>query len=99
MSQVTEALAGEPTDHLVQEPRVADLYRHFLTFASTILDRVFLLKGRYSAFEVRTHGEDIVADLVKRGGGCFLLGAHMGSFEVVRALGGDAHGLRVSLVM
>lgn len=84
---------------LAREPRVTDLYRHFLTFASTILDRVFLLKGRYSEFEVRTHGEEIVADLVARGGGCFLLGAHMGSFEVVRALGGDAHGLRVSLVM
>jgi predicted LPLAT superfamily acyltransferase len=84
---------------LAREPRVVDLYRHFLTFASTILDRVFLLKGRYSAFEVRTHGEEIVADLVKHGGGCFLLGAHMGSFEVVRALGGDARGMRVSLVM
>jgi predicted LPLAT superfamily acyltransferase len=84
---------------LAREPRLTDLYRHFLTFASTILDRVFLLKGRYSEFEVRTHGEEIVADLVAQGGGCFLLGAHMGSFEVVRALGGDAHGLRVSLVM
>lgn len=84
---------------LAREPGVADIYRHFLTFASTILDRVFLLKGRYSDFEVRTYGEEIVADLVAQGGGCFLLGAHMGSFEVVRALGGDAHGLRVSLVM
>lgn len=84
---------------LAREPRVADLYRHFLTFASTILDRVFLLKGRYSEFEVRTHGEEIVADVVERGGGCFLLGAHVGSFEVIRALGGDARGLRVSLVM
>lgn len=84
---------------LAREPRVADLYRHVLTFASTILDRVFLLRGRYTAFDVRTHGEEIVADLVAQGGGCFLLGAHMGSFEVVRALGGDAHGLRVSLVM
>ena len=84
---------------LAREPRVADLYRHFLTFASTILDRVFLLKGRYSEFEIHTHGEDVVADLVARGEGCFLLGAHMGSFEVIRALGGDARGLRVSLVM
>lgn len=84
---------------LAREPRLGDLYRHFLTFASTILDRVFLLKGRYAQFDIRTHGENLVADMLARGEGCFLLGAHMGSFEVIRAFGGDARGLRVSLVM
>ena len=84
---------------LGREPRIGDLFRHFLTFASTILDRVFLLRGQYAQFEIHTHGEHLVSEMVARGQGCFLLGAHMGSFEVIRSLGGDAHGLRVSLVM
>lgn len=84
---------------LAREPRVGDVYRHFLAFASTILDRVFLLKGRYAKFDIRTHGEDIVDDTVARGEGCFLLGAHMGSFEVIRSVGDNARGLSVSLVM
>ena len=84
---------------LAREPRTSDLLTHCLTFASTILDRVFLLKGQYAQFDVRTHGESLVKDMVASGHGCFLLGAHMGSFEVIRALGNDAQGLRVSLVM
>jgi predicted LPLAT superfamily acyltransferase len=84
---------------LDREPRLGDIYRHFLNFAFTVLDRVFLLRGRYAQFDIRTHGEHLVADLVGRGDGCFLLGAHMGSFEVIRALGGDARAVRVSLVM
>ena len=84
---------------LGREPRLGEIYRHFLTFAFTVLDRVFLLRGGYAQFEIRTHGEHLVADLVTRGEGCFLLGAHMGSFEVLRALGGDARAVPVSLVM
>ncbi len=84
---------------LAREPRAADLHAHFHTFASTILDRVFLLKGRYAQFDVRMHGEELVKEMVASGQGCFLLGAHMGSFEVIRALGDDVRGLRVSLVM
>jgi predicted LPLAT superfamily acyltransferase len=84
---------------LAREPRASDLLNHCLTFASTVLDRVFLLKGLYAQLDVRTHGEALAKEMAASGHGCFLLGAHMGSFEVIRALGDDAHGLRVSLVM
>ena len=84
---------------LAREPRAGDIYRHFHAFASTLLDRVFLLKGRYAQFDIRTHGDNIVAGMVARGEGGFLLGAHMGSFEVIRSLADDARGMRVSLVM
>ena len=84
---------------LGREPRLGEIFHHFLTFAFTVLDRVFLLRGQYAQFDIRTHGENLVADMVARGEGCFLLGAHMGSFEVLRALGGDARAVPVSLVM
>ncbi len=84
---------------LGREPTLADLFRHFHSFATTILDRVYLLNGQYGRYEVRSHGEEIVAGMLARGEGCLLLGAHFGSFEIVRFLGHAARAPRVSLVM
>jgi len=84
---------------LDRRPTVADLFRHYHTFAATILDRVFFLNDRYRMFEVRMHGEEIVAPMLQRGEGAFLLGAHLGSFEVLRAFGRRQPGLRTCLVM
>ena len=84
---------------LGREPGVADKFRHYFTFAAAILDRVFLFNEQYDLFDVRVQGEEIVSELVKRGEGCFLLGAHMGSFEIIRALGEVNAKARVSLVM
>jgi predicted LPLAT superfamily acyltransferase len=84
---------------LEREPRASDLFRHYHTFAATILDRVFLLKGEYSGFAISTFNEEIVFEEAARGQGCFLVGAHIGSFEVVRSLGRHARGLEVAMVM
>lgn len=84
---------------LDREPGFAEGFRHYHTFAATILDRVFLFHDQYARFDVRVHGEEIVTDLATRGEGCLLLGAHIGSFEIIRALSRKAPGVRVNLVM
>jgi predicted LPLAT superfamily acyltransferase len=84
---------------LNREPRLADAFRHCHAFAATLLDRVFLFNDQYARFDVRVHNEDILAEMIARGEGCFLLGAHMGSFEIIRALGRRNTGARISLVM
>lgn len=84
---------------LGREPGLADVFRHFHTFATTILDRVYLLKGQYGRFDVRVHGREIIDGMQARGEGCLLLGAHLGSFEIIRFLGREARVPRVSLVM
>ncbi len=84
---------------LPREPGLADAFRHCHTFAATLLDRVFLCNDQYAGFDVRVRGADILADLTARGEGCFLVGAHMGSFEIIRALGRHNAGARISLVM
>lgn len=75
------------------------LYRHFLSFASTIHDRVYLLNNRFDNFDLRIHNQSLVDDLVAQGKGVFLVGAHMGSFEILRAVGHKQAGLRVAMVM
>jgi predicted LPLAT superfamily acyltransferase len=84
---------------LDREPTFADLFRHFYSFASTIHDRIFLLNGRFGLFQVEVHGEDIIQDVLSAGRGAILMGAHLGSFEVVRAIGRRQPGLRVAMVM
>ncbi len=84
---------------LAREPGIADAFRHCHTFAATLLDRVFLFNGQYSRFDVRVHGEDPLRDMSASGCGCFLLGAHMGSFEIVRAVGRLNTQARISLIM
>lgn len=80
-------------------PTVVDVFRHFHCFASCVLDRVFFLKDRTELFDLRIHGEEMVMDIVEKGSGCILLGAHMGSFEALRAIGRRQPNLHVNMVM
>lgn len=63
-----------------------EVARHIHTFASTILDRVFLLSQRFARFEVEVHGLDVLHAAMDEGRGVLLLGSHHGSFESLRAL-------------
>ena len=84
---------------LERPPRWRDLYRHFFTFAATVHDRVYLLKRRFDLFEFEIHGEEELRRLLTDGKGLFLMGAHLGSFEVIRAIGWKYADLRVAMVM
>lgn len=63
------------------------VFRHFHCFAATILDRLYLLRGEFQHFDVTLYQRDILHRQVESGKGCILLGSHLGSFEVLRALG------------
>jgi predicted LPLAT superfamily acyltransferase len=78
--------------------RLRDIYRHIHCFAATILDRVYLLQERYDEFELRPNGIEAMDGALARGEGMLMIGAHMGSFEVLRALG-MGRGVRVAMVM
>lgn len=69
------------------------------TFATTIHDRIYLINGRFDLFDVQLQGQTHVHDVLAQGRGAFLLGAHLGSFEVVRALGRTVPDLRVAVAM
>src|SRR5699024_7688028 len=58
----------------------------YLTFASCVLDRVHLAAGG-DGVTMRVHGQEALAAHLQAGRGCLLLGAHLGSFEVLRTLG------------
>jgi len=76
-----------------------DLYRHIHTFASVVLDRIYFVRGRMDEFEMQHSGGRLVDDSVTAGRGTFLLGAHLGSFESLHAIGATRPGMRVAMVM
>jgi predicted LPLAT superfamily acyltransferase len=63
------------------------VFRHFNWFAATILDRIYLLKGQFQHFHVTVHQKEVLHRQIESGQGCILLGSHLGSFEVLRAIG------------
>lgn len=84
---------------LGRPPTWRDGYRHVLSFASTIHDRVYLLNDRFELFDIRIEGADAVHAALAEGGGALLLGGHLGSFEVMRAIGRGMAGLKVAMLM
>lgn len=84
---------------LGRPPTLAERYRHIFWFASTIHDRIYLLNDRFDLFDIRIVGEETIRQAMAGGEGALLFGAHMGSFEVMRAVGRRFAGLRVSILM
>jgi predicted LPLAT superfamily acyltransferase len=84
---------------LRREPRFVDRFRQVFNFASTIHDRVYLLNGCFEEFEITVEGEELMRTMLANGHGAFLIGAHMGSFEVTRAIGLHQPGLHVAMAM
>ena len=75
------------------------LYRHFLSFAAVIHDRIYLINDRYDLFDIRVHNAALIDAAVADGHGVFLIGAHLGSFEVLRAMGRRQPGLHIAMAM
>jgi predicted LPLAT superfamily acyltransferase len=69
--------------------RALDVYRHILRFSRVTLDRIFLLLGQRKTFVVQRTGHHYLEALTRARQGAVLLGAHLGSFEAMRA--GAAH--------
>ena len=83
---------------LGRAPTARDRFLQILSFATTIHDRVYLINGQFEKFNISVDGEDRVLGL-SGGRGALLLGAHMGSFEVMHSLGRTHGALRVTMAM
>lgn len=87
-----EAALGRPA-------RWQDHYRHVLSFASTIHDRIYLLNDRFDLFDIDVHGLDTLFAAQAQQAGVFLIGGHLGSFELLRSMGRGKGGLKVAMMM
>jgi predicted LPLAT superfamily acyltransferase len=72
---------------------------HIHTFSATILDRTYFLAGRHDVFDVAVHGAAGIDELLRGGRGCVMAGAHVGSFEALRAVAVQQRHLPVKVLM
>ena len=86
------------TRALQRPATLRDVYRHIHHFAASILDRVYFLQDRLQQFDVRTTGIEVLDGPLERGDGAMLVGAHLGSFEALRAIGHE-RGVKVAMLM
>jgi predicted LPLAT superfamily acyltransferase len=84
---------------LGRQPSARDRFRQILSFATTIHDRVFLINEQFEIFNITLEGETLILAQVDSGRGALLMGAHMGSFEVMHSLGRRRRGIKVAMAM
>lgn len=84
---------------LGRRPLARDRFRQILSFATTIHDRVYLINGQFEKFNISVQGEEMLLAHEPKGRGALLLGAHIGSFEVMHSLSRRQDGLRVAMAM
>jgi predicted LPLAT superfamily acyltransferase len=84
---------------LGRSPGWKDLFHHYHCFAATILDRLYFLRGRFDQFDITVSGAEVLGGALAEGQGCVLLGSHLGSFEVVRAVGLAREQIDIKMVM
>ena len=84
---------------LTRVPTRADFFRHVYAFGATLLDRLYLVHGRIGLFDLTTEGEELMHAAAAGGRGALLLGAHLGSFAMMSAIGRRRPGLRVAMAM
>jgi predicted LPLAT superfamily acyltransferase len=87
------------TQVLGRPARLREVARHLHSFAATILDRVYLLAGRRELLDIRLHRPELVTDRVAAGQGFLLLGSHLGSFELLRALAIEEARIPLKILM
>ncbi len=79
-------------------PGLADQYRHIYSFAVTSLEQFKMWTDSTAGFEIEVEGLHYLLEQRKRDRGAILLGAHLGSFAVLRVLSQE-RDLPVSVVM
>ncbi len=61
-------------------------YRHFISFANALIDKLAAWTGSITLNQVEYHGREAIISLINQGQGVLLLGSHLGNLEVCRAI-------------
>jgi len=80
-------------------PHLAQVFKHFLTFAQVTLDRIYFLAGRLALFQISISGQEAIDSQLEKNRGFIFLGAHLGSFEVLRCLGTQKRQMPLKIMM
>jgi predicted LPLAT superfamily acyltransferase len=80
---------------LGRETGWGDVFRHYHTFAATLLDRIYIFAGQHQRISLSMDGLEVLERHARSGRGGLLVGAHLGSFEIIRAIGRSRGGFSI----
>jgi len=76
-----------------------DSYRHFISFANAIIDKLAAWSGALSLADVDYRGRDSVLAQTRTGRGAILLGSHLGNLEVCRVIADLDETARINVLV
>jgi predicted LPLAT superfamily acyltransferase len=79
-------------------PSNRSVLRHILEFSINVFDRLVAWSGHLGEIRFEHRGSEVLFDLAKAGNGAFLVGAHQGSFDMMRLLA-DRYEMTVNVLM
>jgi predicted LPLAT superfamily acyltransferase len=83
---------------LRRRPGLLRTWSHVYKFATTVGDRMILWAGGAKDFHIDHTGGERLLELAGQGRGAILVGAHLGSFDMLRLISSQ-YGLRVNVLM
>ena len=78
---------------------LSDSYRHFISFANAIIDKLAAWSGALSLAEVNYQGRDDLLAQINQGRGAVLLGSHLGNLEVCRVIADLDDAIRINVLV
>jgi len=81
------------------KPSLKLQFAHFLNFSQALLDRLALYNGMGNRFDLSWEGREIIDSYLDQKQGVLLVGAHLGSFELLRLLANERDSEKVHALM
>lgn len=78
---------------------LCDSYRHFISFANAIIDKLAAWSGALSLADVSYQGRDELLTELNKGRGAVLLGSHLGNLEVCRVIAYLDDAIRINVLV
>lgn len=75
------------------------VFQHIYTFATTLLDRVYLAAGEFQRLDIDIVGLEYVDQALANGRGCIVLGSHLGSFDLLACAQRQVDKRPISIMM
>ena len=80
-------------------PTSWQVYRHFLAFSQSILDKLDAWSGRLDYSRIRFENYDVLGRVAPSGRGALLIGSHLGNLELCRAIAAVSRRTRLNVLM
>ncbi len=74
-------------------------YRHFISFANSLVDKLAAWSGSISLDEVEYHNREMVVNRIENKQGAFIFGSHLGNLEVCQVISSLRQNVRVNVLI